>query len=406
MIKQIKQLATARNMALAIGLAFAGIAQAATETINIGPNNENMSFSTFTETALSANGAIAVFSGQINGVSSLDTPAWARDRQKQSTQLLSKTLGGQSAGITQIGGMSADGRYVTFSSNNASLVSGDTNNAYDIFVVDRTTGLISRANVANDGTQAALNSYSNVSTISADGRYVVFNSSARNLQTQIADNGAAYNVFVRDLVARTTKRINITSSNGNGTPIGDQTLPQKQTYPLISSDGRFVAFYSPQVLATNGAGYYIRDQLANTTTTLPIKPHPNAYWALSSNGRYISYYNQTTYDVEAYDRQSNTIEKIATGTKISLPSGLLARTSISASGRYVTYVMNNTTPAHAEVYDRDTKKSVNLATYGATGTGAVISGDGRHILVDNKAIPNPLFADDGFCSIYNPYISQ
>jgi Tol biopolymer transport system component len=76
--------------------------------------------------------------------------------------------------------ISADGRYVVFESSAPDLVSGDGNNDLDIFRKDLTTGEIVRLSVKADGTETNFSSARNA-TISADGRYVVFDSSAHDL---------------------------------------------------------------------------------------------------------------------------------------------------------------------------------------------------------------------------------
>ena len=73
-------------------------------------------------------------------------------------------------------------------------MSGDTNGAADVFVYDRQIGITTRISVASDGTQG--NSYSQYPSISADGRYVVFESGAHNLVR--GDTNGAPEVFVRD----------------------------------------------------------------------------------------------------------------------------------------------------------------------------------------------------------------
>lgn len=72
--------------------------------------------------------------------------------------------------------ISADGRYVAFESWASNLVSGDTNGTYDVFVRDRVAGTTERVSVAGDGNQANHGSYN--PSISADGRYVAFSSRA------------------------------------------------------------------------------------------------------------------------------------------------------------------------------------------------------------------------------------
>ena len=76
---------------------------------------------------------------------------------------------------------SADGRYLAFDSRIDNLVAGDTNNASDVFVRDLTTSTITRVSVASSGVQGTGGSGSFMPSISADGRYVAFASSATNL---------------------------------------------------------------------------------------------------------------------------------------------------------------------------------------------------------------------------------
>ena len=76
---------------------------------------------------------------------------------------------------------SADGRYLAFDSAIDNLVVGDTNNASDVFVSDLATSTITRVSVASSGVQGTGGSGSFMPSISADGRYVAFASSATNL---------------------------------------------------------------------------------------------------------------------------------------------------------------------------------------------------------------------------------
>ena len=75
--------------------------------------------------------------------------------------------------------LSADGRYVAFDSAATNLVEGDTNDEIDVFVHDRLSGTTTRVSVASDGTQGS--SFSLTPALSADGRYVAFASIAGNL---------------------------------------------------------------------------------------------------------------------------------------------------------------------------------------------------------------------------------
>jgi len=89
------------------------------------------------------------------------------------------STGIQSNGSSADAAVSADGRFVAFDSNAKNLVHGDTNLAFDVSVRDRHTHTTTRVSVSSSGTQA--NNDSNEPAISADGRFVAFDSAATNL---------------------------------------------------------------------------------------------------------------------------------------------------------------------------------------------------------------------------------
>jgi Tol biopolymer transport system component len=119
---------------------------------------------------------------------------FVRDRQTGRTTRVSVGAGGAQGNAGSIGaGISADGRYVTFDSNATNLVPGDTNDLGDVFVHDRQTSRTTRVSVTARGAQAAGGNSANPA-ISADGRHVAFNSHAANLVRR--DTNAAFDIFV------------------------------------------------------------------------------------------------------------------------------------------------------------------------------------------------------------------
>ena len=90
--------------------------------------------------------------------------------------------------------LSADGRYVAFTTYASNLVPGDTNGTYDIFVYDRVTGETARVSVSSFGEQGNNTSYE--PSLSADGRYVAFYSNASNLVP--GDTNVVPDIFVHD----------------------------------------------------------------------------------------------------------------------------------------------------------------------------------------------------------------
>jgi hypothetical protein len=128
--------------------------------------------------------------------------------------------------------ISADGRFVAFHSFADNLVAGDTNGFTDVFVHDRLTDITERVSVASDGTEG--NHQSLVPAISADGRFVAFESFADDLVA--GDTNGFTDVFVHDRLTGITERVSVASdgTEGNGASIS----------AAISADGRFVAFQS------------------------------------------------------------------------------------------------------------------------------------------------------------------
>jgi Tol biopolymer transport system component len=182
-----------------------------------------------------------------------------RDRLTGVTERVSvSSAGDQGDGPSGSPSISADGRFVTFASNATNLVPGDTNFTLDIFLRDRLTASTTRVSVSSLGEQA--NRFSELAVISADGRFVAFQSFATNLVPGDTNNG--FDVFVHELATATTERISVSSTGAQGDLSGFN--------PSISADGRFVAFSAnaTNLVAgdTNGTvDAFVRDR-ANATT--------------------------------------------------------------------------------------------------------------------------------------------
>ncbi len=142
--------------------------------------------------------------------------------------------GGEASGFapspTAPPAVSADGNIVAFESDSSNLVNGDTNGVTDIFVRDRGTGHTERVSVATDGTQGNKGSFR--PGLSADGRFVVFESAASNLLAGGGDSNNVKDVFLRDRQTNETKRIS------------ESNAPSPSQNPSISPNGKFIAFDS------------------------------------------------------------------------------------------------------------------------------------------------------------------
>ena len=150
----------------------------------------------------------------------------------QTTTCMSASLSGPpGSGFSQRPDITADGRFVVFDSNAPNLVSGDTNGAYDVFIRNHALGVTARLSVSSSGTQALGASLR--PSISADAHYVAFDSLATNLVA--GDGGANFDIFVRDLYGGSTLKVSTALA---GLANGDSRSPS------ISGNGRFIAFQS------------------------------------------------------------------------------------------------------------------------------------------------------------------
>ena len=149
--------------------------------------------------SISGDGRYVSFVSQTNNLVSDDTNAvhdiFVHDRQTgETTRVSVASNGAQGNGGSQNPSLSFDGRYVVFWSGATNLIDGDTNGVWDIFVHDRETGETTRVSVASDGTQG--NDISRLPSISADGRYVAFESDADKLVS--GDTNGFSDIFVHD----------------------------------------------------------------------------------------------------------------------------------------------------------------------------------------------------------------
>ncbi len=184
--------------------------------------------------------------------------------------------------------VSADGRYVAFTSFASNLVPGDTNDTYDVFVLDRVADVTRRVSVSSTSAQG--NDESFEPAVSADGRYVAFTSFASNLVP--GDTNETLDVFVRDLTAETTQRVSVG-------PGGRQANNFSQS-AAISAHGRYVAFHSPasNLVAgdtNNGGDVFVRDLTAGTTQRVSVGPDgrqangTSSVSVVSAPGRHVAF---------------------------------------------------------------------------------------------------------------------
>jgi len=211
--------------------------------------------------------------------------------------------GAQSAGQLDAPSISADGRYIAYSSTAADLVPGDTNGVQDVFVQDRSSGLTERISVA-DLSAVQGNARSFRASISADGRYVAFTSAATNL-TAHADTNGVLDIYVRDRHAGRTRLISVVAA---GHAAAGDAASGLSHNPTLSGDGQWLVYYSEahDLLApgvdTNGYDdAYLVELSTNTHQLLSVSaagaaadwhsgtmgPEDPAANAISDDGRFV-----------------------------------------------------------------------------------------------------------------------
>jgi len=302
------------------------------------------------EPSISADGRYVAFQSYANNLVPNDTNGtrdiFVHDRFNATTERISvDSNGNQANSESMYPSISADGRYVAFGSWANMLVSNDTNGRYDIFVHDRQAKTTERVNVSSDGSQS--NQASGHPSISADGRYVAFQSKASNLVD--GDTNGVYDIFVHDRNTRMTERVSIAS---DGTESNNNS-----NRPCISGGGRFVAFgSSADNLAPGDAGFgydiFVFDRQTRTTERISNASDNSGRtepWdlSISSNGEYVLFVSGSGdlvaddtngyFDIFVYDRQSGSTERISIasdGTQANAWSGM---PSISADGMFTTF---------------------------------------------------------------------
>jgi Tol biopolymer transport system component len=301
--------------------------------------------------ALSGDGHYLAFqsaaSNLVSGDTNLLQDTFVRDLQLGTNERISVDSSGTEAnGASSDCAISADGRFVTFQSAATNLVPSDTNAATDVFVRDLQSGTTARVSVSSAGSQAQ--GFSALSAISADGRFVAFQSGAANLVS--GDTNGLFDVFVRDLQLGTTERVSISTSGAQASGSSFE--------PSVSADGRFVAFYSDAANLVSGDtnavnDIFVRDRQLGTTERVSVDSggvQGNAYsteCVISGDGRFVAFQSgasnlvsgdtNAANDIFVRDRQLGTTERVSISTSGVQANGISDHACISADGRFVAF---------------------------------------------------------------------
>ncbi len=381
-----------------------------TELVSISTSGDQGNRSVVPPVAVSLHGRYVAFTSEADNLIAHDEngdvdDVFIRDRVSGRTELVSVSTGGdQAGGVSFSPSVSATGRYVAFGSLASNLVPHDTNARDDVFVRDRVTHTTRRISVNNGGGQANENSDSPV--ITPDGRYVAFRSLAGNLVS--GDTNRRDDIFVRDRLSKSTERISVSGmgNQGNGESFA----------PAISADGRYVAFLSwASNLVAGDTNHvidvFVRDRLAGTTERVNVsnagaQGDDTSYGdsiGLSADARYVAFTSSAANlvpgdtnqhaDVFVRDRIADTTERVSVSAAGVQGNGDSVEPAISADGRRVSFTSdaanlvggdnNDVSDVFAHDLPTGTTTRQSVASGGMQSNGfswmSNMSGDGLHI---------------------------
>ncbi|MCP3919393.1 MAG: calcium-binding protein [bacterium] len=333
------------------------------------------------------------------------------DRTDDTIERISVSTAGDVGSFDSLGPptVSADGSRVAFSSFASNLVAGDTNNAADVFVRDRSAGTTTRVSVSSSGAQAI--ERCDFPAMSADGNVVAFGSLSANLVP--GDTNGRFDIFVHEVDTRTTTRV---TDGPGGVEANHNSIS-----PSVSGDGRYVAFASRATNLVPGGSppllvkVFVHDRQTGATSLVSVDSNgvpgngDDFRPSISDDGRFVAFASGSSNlvstdtngvdDIFVHDRLSGTTTRVSLGPGGVEGNGLSGGTppDLSSDGRIVAFESRATNFAPGvsaswpQVYyaDRVTGR-VELASINLNGGGGVlgskraaISGNARYIGFDS-----------------------
>lgn len=344
----------------------------------------------------------------VPGDTNATNDVFVRDRLTGQTTRVSVSSSGSQANANSLAAdLSADGRFVVFTSAASNLVLGDTNNAPDVFCHDRLTATTTRVGVGTGGVQVAAGC--DTGTISADGRYVAFASGDNQIVP--GDNCVQADVFCHDRQTGVTALVSISNTTG-------QTFSPRGN-PEISDDGNHIAFQSTgfDLVSSDTNGWsdiFVWSRAANAVSLVSLGNggvqgnNASIQASISTDGRYVAFSSYASNfvpgdnsgsDVFVRDRQTGQTVWCSPGVGGAIHSQFAEEPSIAGDGRLVAFYSEATnlvvgdTNAVWDVFVFDaaqgtvTRASVSSAGAQANGASSAprISADGRCVAFQSSA---------------------
>lgn len=286
------------------------------------------------------------------------TDIFLRDRTNNTTERISRATGGWSGNASSNNpSVTGDGRYVVYQSSASNLVADDTNGAIDVFLYDRDTKKTWRVSTTTAGLQSSAPTgtvpTSNEPVIARDGGWVAFTSRATNLA--VTDTTTTTDVYLKDVSGPDPSIGAVTHVSKPNDPL--QTASGTSSYPALSADGTSVAFQSS---ATN---------LTSVT---------------DGNARTDVFVRNAAGVVEL----ASMADGSGTAADVVEPFGGTYPV-LSVDGSVVTYATSDSVSSSTYLKVRDVTED---SSYRVTGwgpyssQGIAMSGDGRLVFFDTQAV--------------------
>jgi len=283
---------------------------------------------------------------------------YVRDLRTGATELISSPDGGETGGDENSGSIAItpDGRFVAFYSLSSNLVPEDFNGRWDAFIRDRATGRTTRVSVTSEGDETKSGGAAGPIAISADGRFVAFESSAKELVEPPPGNAldkvyCCREVFVHDTATGQTQLVS-TDEEGN---------PDPDSYVAgLSADGQRVAFVAQGQVYVSDWKRRRLETVSVAYTGFDVSGTCPSGQCLSADGRYAVFQSAERAVVDDTNGEVDVFVR-------DLVSDRTTRVSVYSSGA-------------------ESHPSAELGTaFGTTLVSAAISPDGRHVAFSSNA---------------------
>ncbi len=371
-----------------------------------------------TQPALSADGKTLVF--RANGGNLVPAPGGAQVLAYSLTSgaisIASRSPSGQASASSTSNerpAVSANGRYVAFETTSSTYTGGIA--GVHIVRVDQHTNQFELVNL-DAGSALPPATLSKMGGISGDGRFVVFTSNAANLVAGEPAN-SSNSVYLRDLLDDSTQRIDISTAGigGNGGSFGET--------PTISLDGRYVAFASTATNLVSGAftgsqRIYLRDRNASTTSRISIGPGNSdlsgaGNAAISADGSSVVFRSNAGGGSATQLWARKLSVPAATAVPAAVSMGLCDVARIADSGLVITQCRNTSAmlPYQAFVWSLNTAAIApelisgsdwanTIPGNGTSGSNVTISADARAFAFDSLASDLVLFDTNNVSDVF------